>query len=426
MVKRKKAEKGSPLINIFSNNKIVIIISFVLAVIIWFTYSATVAPDKQWTIEDVPVTIDLKNTIAEQLGLEVYGYEDVTLDVKVSGKGYVVGELTEKDVAITVQNINKIDDAGYKTLQLSAHSVDGSFDVTSISPSYIEVYFDFPETREFEVVHNVIEPEGGVAADGYHYSGAVYSANKITINGPKAELDKISEVVAETVVNTRLTKTTSITANLNVRTIDGQTPKFISYDDSQVKEVSLSIQKTKPLKFMAEFEGAPEFYVSEPLSVKYSKSEVLVAGTDSQITSLAYFEVGPIKFSEISPTNNIFEFDVKAPNGITVIDNTEKLTVTVDMSNFAMEQFSLGTGNITVKNLPTEYSVESIGFVGSVQIVAPKGVIDSISSGLITATIDLAGVSLQKGGNEVELTVGVRNRNDCWAYGTYTTIITLN
>lgn len=424
MTKRKKAEKKSGLLS--NRNIITAIISFVLAIIIWYTYSATVAPDKAWTIKDVPVTINLKNSIAETLGLKAYGYEDVTLDIKVSGKGYVVGDLTADDVVITVQNINKIDDAGYKTLQLSAHSVDGSFDVTSISPSYIEVYFDFPETREFEVTHSVVEPEGGVAADGYHFSGAFYNAKEITISGPKSELDKITEVVAETVVNTRLNKTTSLTADLSVRTTDGQTPRFITYDDSAVKEVSLSIQKTKPLKFMAEFDDVPEFYVTEPLTVKYSKSEVLVAGTDSQITSLAYFEVGPIKFGEISPDNNIFEFEVNAPNGITVIDNTETVTVTVDMSNYAMKTFTLGTGNITVNNLPTQYTVENIGFVGSVQIVAPKGVIDSISSGLITATIDLEGVSLQKGVNEVELNVGVRNRNDCWAYGTYTTTITLN
>ena len=425
MTKQKKTSNDSFFTRVFSNNKLVVLISFILAVVIWFTYSATVAPDKSWTISDVPVTIDLKNTVAEQLGLKAYGYEDVTLQVKVYGKGYVVGQLTADDVIVSVQNISKVDDVGYKTLQLSARSADGSFVVDSISPSHIDVYFDFPETREFEVTHIVNEPEGGVAADGYHYSGAVFGANEITISGPKSELDKITQVVAKTDISTRLNKTTVMNAELEVSTNDGQALKFISFDDSKVREVTLSIQKTKSLKFKAIFEGAPEFYDSNPISVTYSKSEVLVAGTDSQITSLAYFEVGPIVFSEISPNNNTFEFDVEAPNGITVIDGTEKVTVTVDMSGFAMSTFTLGTGNIDVKNLPPEYTVSSIGYVGSVQIVAPKGVINSISSGLITATSDLAGVPLKKGSNEVELNIGVKNRNDCWAYDTYKTVITL-
>jgi len=422
---KKKKGKSSAFISILSSNKVIIIISFVLAVVIWFAYSVTVAPEKTRKITGVPVSINLTNTVAEQLGLKAYGYEDITIDVEISGKGYAVGQVEADDIVVVVKNINQIDDAGYKTLQLSANSADGSFVVDSISQTYIQVYFDFPETREFEVTHNVIEPEGGVASDGYYFGGAFYGAKELSISGPKAELDKITQVVSETVVENRLSKTTSMTAALSIRTIDGQAPKFISYDDTQVREVSLSIQKTKLLKFMVEFDNAPEFYKSEPLSVTYSKQELLVAGTDSQISSFAYFEVGSIDFSQLSPDKNTFEFDVSAPNGITVIDEIERVTATVDMSNFAMAQFALSTGNIEVLNPPSGYTVADIGFVGDVWIVAPRQIIDSITSSSIVAEIDLSNLSLNAGVNEVELKVGIKNRNDCWAYGTYKTTITL-
>lgn len=425
MSKQKKASKGSAFINIFSNNKVVIIISFVLAVVIWFAYSMTVAPERTRVISDVPVTINLTNSVAEQLGLKAYGYEDITISVEVSGKGYAVGQVTADDIVVGFQNINQIDDAGYKTLQLNVRSDDGSFNVNSVSPQYIEVYFDFPETREFEVIHKVVEPEGGIADNGYYYSGAVYGAKKLSISGPKSELDKITEVVAETTIDSRLNKTTSMSAQINIRTSDGQEPKFISYDDSRVREVSFSIQKTKSLKFMAEFDNVPEYYKSEPLRVSYSPQELLVAGTDSQITSLAYFELGPIDFSELSPFNNTFEFEIDAPGGITVIDNTEKVTVTVDMSDFAMAKFDLSADNISV-NLPPEYTFSGINAVSAVEIVAPKQVIDSITSGAIIAEIDLSGTELKSGANQVKLNISVKNRNDCWAYGTYTTTIILN
>lgn len=425
MSKRKKVRKGSALINIFSNNKIVIIISFILAVVIWFAYSMTAAPERTRVISDVPVTINLTNSVAEQLGLKAYGYEDITIDVEVSGKSYVVGQVTAEDIVISFQNINQIDDAGYKTLQLSARSDDGSFNVNSVSKKYIEVYFDFPETRKFEVNHKVVEPEGGIADAGYYYGGAIYGSKELSISGPKSELDKITEVVAETTVSGRLSKTTSMTAQVSLRTSDGQEPKFISYDDSQVREVSFSIQKTKSLKFMAGFENVPEYYKNEPLTVKYSPQELLVAGTDSQITSLAYFELDPIDFRELSPDNNTFEFEVNAPGGITVIDDTEKVSVTVDMSNFAMAQFDLSADNILV-NLPSEYTFGGISSVSGVRIVAPKQVIDSITSGALVAEIDLEGVTLKQGANQVELNISVKNRSDCWAYGTYTTTIILN
>ena len=425
MSKRTK-EKGSALINVFSNNKLVLIISLVLAIIIWVTYSMTVAPEKTRTISDVPISISLTDTVPGQLGLKAYGYEEVTIDVEISGKSHLVGQVTADELVVSVKNINQIDDAGFKTIQLSVASADGSFTVKSISKPYIQVYFDFPETREFEVVHNVIEPEGGIADDGYYYGGAFYGAKTLSISGPKSELDKITEVVSETVVSTRLNKTTSMTAEISLRTSDDQPPQFISYDDSKVKEVSLSIQKTKLLKFMLEFDNVPEFYKNEPLNVKFSKQELLVAGTDSQISSFAYFEAGTVDFSQLSPSNNTFEFEVNAPNGISVIDDTERVTATVDMSGFAMEQFVLGAGNISVKNVPSGYTVTDIGFVGNVQIVAPKPVIASISSSHIVAEIDLTNVTLKSGANEVEITGGVKNRNECWAYGTYKTTITVS
>lgn len=424
MSKKKKARKGGALINIFSNNKIVIAISFVLAFIIWFAYSMTVAPERTRTISDVPIKINLTNTVAEQLGLKAYGYEEITVDVEISGKSHIVGQVTADDLVITVRNINQVDDAGYKTLQLSASAADGSFVVNSISNSYIEVYFDFPDTKTFEVNHIVTEPEGGIAADGYHFGGAFYGEKELTISGPRLQLDKITEVVAETIIPNRLNKTTSLTAQLSIRTSDGKAPEFISYDDSQVKEVSMSIQKTKLLKFMAEFDNAPDFYKTEPLKVSFSKQELLVAGADSQISSIAYFEAGPIDFKTLSPESNTFEFEISAPNGITVIDGTEKVTATVDMSNFAMSQIIFDTNNITY-NIPAGYTINNIGVVPSVKIVAPRQVIGSLTSGLVTAEIDLSDISAP-GTYEVELEVSVKNRNDCWAYGTYKTTIVIS
>lgn len=424
MSKQKKARKGGALINIFSNNKVVIAISFVLAVIIWFAYSMTVAPERTRTISDVPIKINLSNTVAEQLGLKAYGYEEITVDVEISGKSHIVGQVTADDLVISVKNINQVDDAGYKTLQLSASAADGSFVVNSISHSYIQVYFDFPDTRTFEVVHNLIEPEGGIAADGYHFGGAFYGSKELTISGPRLELDKITEVVAETVVSGRLNKTTSLTADLSIRTSDGKAPEFISYDDTQAKDVSLSIQKTKLLKFMAEFANVPEFYKSEPLKVNFSKHELLVAGADSQISSFAYFEAGTIDFKNLSPENNTFEFEIEAPNGITVIDSTEKVSATVDMSNFAMTQIVFDTNNISFNN-PSGYTIGSIGFIGTVKIVAPKQVVGSITSGLVTAEIDLSDITAP-GVHEVEVEVSVKNRNDCWAYGTYKTTVVIS
>ena len=436
MSKRQKKSKSSALVNVFSNNKIVIIISFILAVVIWFAYSIVVAPERPKTIEKVPITINLAGSIPEQRGLKAYGYEDITVDVEIFGNSYSVGNADVDDIIVTVspQSLSQVVDVGYKKLQIIAHSADGSFTVNSISQTEIEVYFDVHETREFEVTPHIIEPEGGIVTDRFHYSGAVCSANEISISGPKAELDKISQVVVEAVVTERLEATTTVSSEIRVISNDNQGVKFISYDDSQFKSVSLSVQQKKTVEPMVKFENVPEKFITDgeinknEIKVEYSTKSISIAGIDSQIKPLMYLEIGPIDFRDLSPGNNTFELDAKAPNGTTIIDGTEKITVTVDMSNFTMAYFALdlGVDSVNIKNLSPEYIISDIEINESIQIVAPKHIMGSLTTGHIVAEIDFAGITPTKGANKVEITYGVRNRGDCWAYGTYTATVILN
>lgn len=437
MSKRQKKVRGGALANIFSNNKVVIIISFILAVVIWFAYSIVVAPERPKTVEKVPITINLSGSIPEERGLKAYGYEGITVDVEIYGNSYAVGNAKPEDIIVTVsqQSLSQVVDVGYKKLQLIAHSADGSFTVNSISQTEIEVYFDIHETREFEVTPNIIEPEGGIAKDRYHYSGAVLSANEISISGPKAELDKISQVVVEAVVTERLEATANISSEIRVLSNDGQDVKFISYDDSQFKSISLSIQPKKKVDPKAKFENIPQYFMTDEgeidstkISIEYSKKSIAIAGIESQIKPLMYLEIGPIDFRDLSPDNNVFEFDAKAPNGTTIIDDTEKITVTVDMSNFTMAsiELNLNAESVKIKNLLPEYIVSDVVFNDSIQIVAPKNIMDSVITGNIVAEIDFTGITPTRGANEVEITFSMWNRGDCWAYGTYTATVILN
>lgn len=437
MSKRQKKTKSSALVNVFSNNKIVIIISFILAVVIWFAYSIVVAPERPKTVEKVPITINLAGSVPEERGLKAYGYEDITVDVEIFGNSYSVGNADADDIIVTVssQSLSQVVDVGYKKLQLIAHSADGSFTVNSISQTEIEVYFDVHETREFKVIPSIIEPDGGIAKDRFHYSGAVYGAEEISISGPKAELDKISQVLVETVVPERLDATTTLPSEIRIISNDNQDVRFISYDDSQFKSVSLSIQRKKTVEPMVKFENVPQSFLTdageintEKIKIDYSKKSISIAGIDSQVNTLMYLEVGPVDFRELSPGNNTFELEVKAPNGTTVIDGTEKITVTVDMSDFTTALFALdlNADSVNIKNLSSEYIVSGIEFNQSIEIVAPKHIMDSFTTANIVAEIDFAGIAPTKGANQVEITFGVRNRGDCWAYGTYTATVILN
>ena len=87
--------------NILSNQKALVVISFVMALIIWIAVSLVEAPEVERVIEHVAVTID--DNVPNQLGYEAFGVDEVYVDITVKGKRYLVGDnvLSAEDFTVS-------------------------------------------------------------------------------------------------------------------------------------------------------------------------------------------------------------------------------------------------------------------------------------------------------------------------------------
>ena len=146
--------KKGKIETLFYNDKIVLAISFIIALLIWLLVVINYSPETTRTIQGVKVNID--TTVPSQFGLEVFGEKDFTVDVTVKGKKYIISpaSLSADDIIVTAQTAN-VDSAGKRTLQLKAESASGAtnYSISLNSQKTIEVFFDTEST-----VQMVVEP----------------------------------------------------------------------------------------------------------------------------------------------------------------------------------------------------------------------------------------------------------------------------
>ena len=86
-----------------SDNKFVFVISLIIAVICWTLVSMSQTTEIEKTFKDVPVNINVDESIAKNNGLEIFGNQTFAVDVTVKGFSYVLNDpaFTNDNISVT-------------------------------------------------------------------------------------------------------------------------------------------------------------------------------------------------------------------------------------------------------------------------------------------------------------------------------------
>ncbi len=171
--------------SLFQNDKFTLLISFVVALMIWLVVVISVSPQTTRVIKGVKVTID--DAVPSQFGLHVFGEDEFTVDVTVKGKKYQIseGSLSKEDISVVAQT-TAVDSAGVYTLQLKPEygSDNTSYTVSNISTKTIRVYFDTEKTESFVIEPKIVTVDFEITFDCFSCGEFSLSKIAITISGP--------------------------------------------------------------------------------------------------------------------------------------------------------------------------------------------------------------------------------------------------
>lgn len=412
----------------FNNKKFTVVLSVVLAVILWFAITIVENPESERVINGVPVYLETAGTIVDEQGLSIISDTKSlgNVSVRISGRTSVVNSITPDDLLVkpTLDGVNA---AGKYTLKLEAsNNTTKNFNVESVSPETIDVEFDYIDTISYDVN---IKIRNAVAADGLTLGTARFTNTEkmmLEISGPRSIVSKISSVVAVAKADKskKLTATESYEASIHL--YDDKS-KEISKDGLSLGfdsiSVSLPVLKSKMVPIRCTYINKPNDYTPTATVIIDDKeiSKIEIEGSPDIIDKTSFIELEAIDFLSVSKSNNQFEKNIVLPSGVSLVADDVK-TASVKLATSFLKTKSFKISEARAINNNNSYSVKLTNPI-TVKVCGEASVIDSISSNNLYAQLDLDGKEL--GEQTMPITVKSNAKDNVWQIGTYDAKVTV-
>ncbi len=417
-------KKNLSFTTLFNDKRFMLIISFVISFVLWMWVAIEKSPETQRVITGVPVQINLENSVPEQLGLNVFGNSEFTIDVTVKGKKYVTSSLTADDIEVTA-NTNYVDSSGIKTLQLKVAQKENDSDyvISSYSTNYIEVYFDTYKEVELPIEGKIETSLANIVPEGCIVGDTVLSKNTVLISGPATEVNKIVSINANISVDEVLDKTTTFDPVFKIVTNDGSVLEYVKMETEENDiTVTVPVLKEVVLPAVVDFRNAPAYFINNPLKYTVYPSKVKVAVPVDMIDTVTEFVVSTIDFADISGSINTFNFDINQINSTFKITDVSitKFTVKIDASQMVSRTMSIPLTNFGITHTRDDYNItinQDKDIV--IKLLGLESDINNITAEDIRIDIDTTELELSESVTALPGYVRIMGDYPCWAVGKY-------
>lgn len=426
--------KKLSLRQLFSNTKFLVVFSILVAFIFWIVVALEYAPVIENEIKDIPVKIDMNNSVPDKLGLQIFGQSDYTINVTVRGNRYIVGGdlLTADDFEATAQTAY-VDSAGKHSLvvKVTAKDANADYEIISKSTDYIEVYFDKYAEKEVEVTPRIISELDDYTADDYMFDKAdiIYETKTVKVSGAQTEVNSITAAYADIPIEKKLTQSETIDASVVLSNGSDLESKYVKIngESSLTVPVTLPVYKMQTSAVSVSFKNTPSDYINSPLLYSISPSRVRVAVLQNGSDTTNSLEIGTIDFANITPSNNSFTFLASNVKTAKFLDGTTSFSVEVNTDGLSTKKLepSINSIMITGGSGVSAGNVD-LSSIGSVTVVGTQTALASVNANMLEVNINLTNIKLEEGENTVPVTVTLKNSKNCWVSGSYSAVIVQN
>ncbi len=415
--------KNSKLSKLFEKRWFNILLSVVIAFIVWAIVAFNVSPETTRHITDIPVNLNVPTAAFHSLGLEIVDEGEFTVTVEVSGERNVIGSLTKDDITVT-PTFTAVNQAGTYKLKLVATKNNSLkvYNIISIAPESITLDFDIAATKKLTVEPSI---EGLDVADGFLVGSITATPQEITIRGPESELAKISRASAFVTLNgDPLTATTVVTSDI---VLIGESGEIQPTDNlvlsSDTADITIPVYKKGILNLEIGFINEPDGFDTSTLDYVMSNSSIPVAAAEATIDNLSDKIVGYVDLADFE-IGKTYTFELELPSGIVNLDNIATVTVTFPKEGLATR--SIKVDDIRFDNLPSNYDIEILtDTINNVTLIGPSDRIDNMLSGSVIAVIDINEINIDKGEFSVPVRFVIPSDSTVWVSGKYSALISV-
>lgn len=326
--------------------------SVIAAFIFWLVIMISQNPVRDKTFSDIAVTVPIENSYASTQGLSIVS--DIStqkFSVVLSGPNYIVSSVNPEDFLLTAA-VEEVNTSGTYSLKIvpSYNSSKGGYSFVSVTPSTIDVTFDYIDTKEYDVVPRI---DGVTAADGLIAETPVITTAEnsvLELTGPRAVLERISKVEAYAKTTDKLKESRAYDADLILYDEDGNiiykyatdgkiydgngvaiesTSTYMSPSFTSVK-VTAPIVKKKIVTLKATFTDRPDGATDSMFVYTANPAQVTIIGAPENVDKIEQISLSAISYKSLSRYNNVFTTTITVPDGLRIENESQKVEVAVD------------------------------------------------------------------------------------------------
>lgn len=396
-----------------------IILSLLLAILIWLVVAMTLYPSIPKTIENIPLSVDIAGSPAADSGLSVISCDVDTVDVQLVGSRTQIGNLNAENLTAYVDYEN-VTSTGKKTLSIKVKSDSGiNYEVKSITPSTAVVELDKYDTLPFEVkpkIPNVKYAEGKtIDPDEFTCEPDI-----INITGPSAQLAKISSVYA--VSDRNLTLDSSYTLNSDEVQLFSEDGTRIDASsllfDTSTFTINIPVLTQKTVKPVVQILNAPTDFDQSCLDFKMSADSLTIASNNSFSEIPDTLDIGKIPLSDLDiGYSNTFDISsVLETSGMINKSGIDSITVTLNDEGLAKKEIVLDGSSIRLSNTPTDnYDYDILTQKLTISVIGPEGVISELTASDFTADVNLLNADTSQDQFNYDVTISCLTHDNVWS-----------
>ncbi len=402
--------------NDFKNNYKTLILAFIIALGFWLVVSVNVFPTISRPItgigiEAIPTDYMIQNNLEIISGIE--GSANITIE----GKRYDISDLRAGDFYANI-DLSSVRSAGTYTLPLNVLSkTDRDCTIAETEPRAVTVSIDEIITKEFDIkatAPDISLPEG-------FYAGEITAfPEKLSITGSANVLNSIGRVEARSTYHGELSEAHQTNSEIYIYSTNGTRilPDQLTLSTDNVS-VNILIYKQKELPLKFSVINYPNNFDIDSLKFEIQPSSIIVASPDDTIDNLSELNIGTVDISDIDINKTTF-IPIVLPEGYKNLSGNNNARIVWANESYGKLDFAVSSDNITITNKPDNFDVSLVTKELTVTAVGPSEDVSNLSSSDFNVTVNLLGVTLREGTQDVSISVQIKGANQkCWVTGEY-------
>lgn len=291
------------------NDMQLIILSILLAVVMWAFVVTSTNPSVNRTFRNVPILVQ-NNDKLENKGYTIIGIDEVNdVNIKLEGSRDKMVNLKESDVqaSIDVMNVRE----GIQSVKVRVDTPSG-VNLAGIDPAEININVQKIITKKFPV--NLVIKDS--LKDGKSVEVKEQSLKEITVKGPASEVNKIDRVEVD-INDPEYLDGKMHNIDIHILGKDGKEVVNVERSDTDVN-VSFTVTETKRVKINLKTYGeVADGY--EVKSTMVSPDDLVLKGNGQVLKTIDNVDTYPVNISNIK-TDKEGDIRLNLPEGVSLYD----------------------------------------------------------------------------------------------------------